>query len=90
MGHLDSQRSLPVIGDDRTGFSPMAKKLRLANHHSVAILNAPEYMASLKPGPAGIRSDLEPERAYDVVQLFVKDADELRRFGPAAIRRGQS
>jgi hypothetical protein len=30
MGHLDYQRSLPVLGDDKTGFSPMAKKLRLA------------------------------------------------------------
>jgi hypothetical protein len=87
MGHLDSQRSLPVIGEDRTGFSPMAKKLRLAEDHSVAILNAPpDYLALLKPGPAGIRNELEPARQYDVVQLFVKDADELRRLGPAAIR----
>jgi hypothetical protein len=87
MGHLDSQRSLPVIGEDRTGFSPMTKKLRLAGDHSVAILNAPpDYMARLKPGPAGIRNELEPAREYDVVQLFVKDADELRRLGPAAIR----
>jgi hypothetical protein len=30
MGHLDSQRSLPVIGADLTGLGPMAKKLRLA------------------------------------------------------------
>jgi hypothetical protein len=87
MGHLDSHRSLPVIGDGRTGFSPMAKKLRLAADHSVAILNAPpNYPASLKPGPSAIDSGLEPKRAYDVVQLFVKDADELRRLGPAAIR----
>ncbi len=87
MGHLDSQRSLPVIGEDRTGFSPMAKKLRLAEDHSVAILNAPpDYMARLEPGPAGIRNELEPGGAYDVVQLFVKDADELRRLGPAAVR----
>ena len=87
MGHLDSQRSLPVVGDDKTGFSAMAKKLRLAPDHSVAILNAPTgYLARLEPGPANIRSELEPAAAYDVVQLFVKDTDELRRLGPAAIR----
>jgi hypothetical protein len=87
MGHLDSQRSLPVIGDDKTGFSPMAKKLRLASDDSVAILNAPpDYMALLKPGPSNIRVELEPAVTYDVVQLFVKDADELRRLGPAAVR----
>src|SRR5712692_2824950 len=87
MGHLDSQRSLPVIGDDKPGFSPMAKKLRLAADDTVAILNAPpDYIALLTPGPAEIRSELEPGVAYDVVQLFVKDADELRRLGPAAVR----
>jgi hypothetical protein len=87
MGHLDSQRSLPVIGDDKTGFSPMAKKLRLAPDHKVAILNAPpDYMALLRPGPANLRTELEPAGAYDVVQLFVNDIDELRRLGPSAIR----
>src|SRR5260370_22208882 len=87
MGHLDSQRSLPVIGDDKTGFSAMAKKLRLTPDHNVAILNAPpDYISRLKPGPANIRGELDPAMAYDVVQLFVKDTDELRRLGPAAIR----
>ena len=38
------------------------------------------------PGPANIRSELEPSRAYDVVQLFVKDVDELRRLGQEAVR----
>jgi hypothetical protein len=51
MGHLDSQRSLPVLGDDKTGFSPMAKKLRLAAGHRVAVLNAPAgYLALLSRG----------------------------------------
>jgi hypothetical protein len=40
MGHLDSQRSLSVLRDDKTGFSPMAKKLRLATGHTVAVLNS--------------------------------------------------
>ena len=87
MGHLDSQRSLPVIGADKTGFSPMAKKLRLGPQHSVVVLNAPEgYLAQLNPGPPNIKTELQPNQAYDVVLLFVKDRDELRRFGQAAIR----
>jgi hypothetical protein len=87
MGHLDSQRSLPVIGAGQTGFSPMAKKLRLAPQHSVAVLNAPDgYVGKLNPGPPDIATELQPNRAYDAVLLFVKDTDELKRLGPAAIR----
>jgi hypothetical protein len=87
MGHLDSQRSLPAIRPDKGGFSPLAKKLRLAPEHSVAVLNAPEgYLSQLYPGPAGIQTDLQPDRNYDAVLLFVKDVDELRRLGPRAIR----
>jgi hypothetical protein len=87
MGHLDSQRSLPVIGADKTGFSPMAKKLRLAPHHSVAVLNAPDgYLAQLNPGPPDIKTELQANHLFDAVLLFVKDAGELRRLGPAAIR----
>ena len=86
MGHLDTQRSLPVVGADKSGFSPLAKKLRLTAEHSVAVLNAPDgYMARLRPGPSNIRTDLQPNQTYDAVVLFVKDADELKRLGPAAI-----
>jgi hypothetical protein len=87
MGHLDSQRSLPVFGGDKTGFSSMAKKLRLAAGQKVAVLNAPEgYPALLSPGPADIATRLLPAQGYDVVQLFVNSADELRRLGPDALR----
>lgn len=86
MGHLDSQRSLPVIGGDKSGFSVAAKKLRLAAGHKVAVLNAPAgYLARLSPGPADIRTELQGSRDFDAVQLFVSTADELRRLGPAAI-----
>jgi hypothetical protein len=86
MGHLDSQRSLPVIGGDKSGFSPAAKKLRLAAGHKVAILNAPAgYLERLSPGPADIRTELQGSRDFDAVQLFVNTADELRRLGPPAI-----
>jgi hypothetical protein len=87
MGHLDSQRSLPAFGQGRTGFSSTAKKLRLAAGQKVAILNAPEgYTAQLSPGPADIGIQLQPAALYDVVQLFVSTAAELRREGPAALR----
>jgi len=87
VGHLDSQRSLPVFGADKTGFSSMAKKLRLAAGQRVVVLNAPKgFTALLSPGPADIATRLAPAQAYDVVQLFVNSADELRRLGPDAIR----
>lgn len=87
MGHLDTQRSLPVLKADRTGFSPMAKKLRLMAEHKIAILNAPDgYLELLRPGPADVSTQVEPSQTYDAVQLFVKDSDELRRLGSAAIR----
>jgi hypothetical protein len=87
MGHLDSQRSLPVLRNDKTGFSSTAKKLRLAPGHRVAVLNAPAgYLALLSPGPADVGTRVQPSLAYDVVQLFVNSADELRLLGPEAIR----
>lgn len=87
MGHLDSFRSLPAMGPDRSGVSAMAKKLRLTSELQAAVLNAPEgYVEALKPGPARIETELRQAEAYDAVQLFVHDTDELGRLGPAAIR----
>lgn len=87
MGHLDSFRSLPAMGADASGLSPMSKKLRLTADHRVAVLNAPAgYGDTLKPGPARIDAEVEPQGGYDAVQLFVQSVDELKRLGPAAIR----
>src|SRR5260370_31065340 len=87
MGHLDSHRSLPVFGVNKSGFSAMSKKLRLAAGQKVAVLNAPDgYTGNLSPGPTDIGTRLQPPQTYDVVQLFVNSTDELRRFGPDAIR----
>jgi hypothetical protein len=86
MGHLDSQRSLPAIKPDQLGLSAMAKKLRLAREHQVAVLNAPDgFVGQLQPGPAGLETELKPTASYDAVVLFVKDVDELRRLGSPAI-----
>jgi hypothetical protein len=86
MGHLDSRRSLPAIGEDKLGFSLTAKKLRLAAGQRVAVLNAPPgYLSRLVPGPADIGNEIQPSQAYDVVQLFVNSVEELRRLGPPAI-----
>src|SRR5258708_13060406 len=88
MGHLDTQRSLPVVGADKTGLSPLAKKLRLAAEHQLVVLNAPDgYLGLLKPGPAAVTTELHQGMAYDAVLLFVKDVDELRLLGPSAIRQ---
>jgi hypothetical protein len=86
MGHLDSQRSLPVLGADKGGLSMLSKKLRLAVEHSVAVLNAPDgYVALLDPGPHEIKTQAQPGQTFDAVLLFVRNVDELRRFGVAAI-----
>jgi hypothetical protein len=87
MRHLQSQRSLPAIGGkNRPVLSSLARKLRLEPAHRVAVLNAPTgYVDRLKPGPEGLRTELEPH-LFDAVQLFVSGIEELRALGPAAIR----
>jgi hypothetical protein len=85
--HLQSQRALPALGKDKTLLSPLARKLRLEPHHRVAILNSPSgYLEMLAPGPADMRTELQASDAFDAVQLFVSGVEELRAFGPAAIR----
>src|SRR5205085_225887 len=61
--------------------STLASKLRLPAGRPAAVINPPEgYMEQLGP----LASPGSPE--LDFVQLFVKDAAELRQLGPAAIR----
>jgi hypothetical protein len=86
MRHLQSQRSLPVLGALRA-LSPLAKKLRLEPHHHVAILNAPAgYLESLAPAPADLLTEVHPLDEFDAVQLFVNGVEELKALGPAAMR----
>ena len=87
VGHLDSQRSLPVFDPAAGGLSALAKKLRLTAEHSVAVLNAPEgFAARLSPGPTTITTQLEAAKTYDAVLLFVRNQEELRALGAGAIR----
>jgi len=84
--HLDS-RPLLALGKDSPGLSSLAKKLRLAPAHHVAVLNAPPgYLAQLAPAPADLDTTLTDSTVCDVVQLFVNSIEELRTLGPAAIR----
>lgn len=86
MGHLDSQRSLPTLGPDKSGLSPLTKKLRLLPEHSVAVLNAPDgYVALLSPGPREVKTEFQPGQTFDAVLLFVNGVDDLRNAGPSAI-----
>src|SRR5713226_1209162 len=85
--HLGSQRSLLSLGKDSPGLSALAKKLRLAPNHHVAVINAPPgYLMVLAPAPADLYTALKDSTVYDVVQLFVSNTDELRVLGPSAIK----
>ncbi len=84
--HLET-RSLLAMGQDAPGLSALAKKLRLAPDHHVAVINAPTgYLDQLRPAPADVYTGLKASELYDVVQLFVNNAEELRNLGAAAIK----
>ena len=76
-----------ALGKDAPGLSALAKKLRLAPNHHIAVLNSPPgYLAQLAPAPADLYTALKPSTLYDVVQLFVNNVDELRALGATAIK----
>lgn len=86
MGHLDTQRSLPTLGGDKSGLSALCKKLRLVDDHHLVVLNAPDgYSALLLPGPRQVDTSVGPVGTYDAVLLFVRNAEELRRLGALAV-----
>ena len=86
MRHLESQRSLLSLGKDSPGLSALAKKLRLAPQHHVAVINSPPgFLMMLAPAPADLYTALKESTVYDVVLLFVNSIAELRELGPAAI-----
>lgn len=87
MRRLQSYTSLPAGGVEESRLSTLAKKLRLAPNHAVAILNSPPgYLAQLDPAPAHLQVEFKPDQTFDAVQLFVNNVEQLRTLGPAAIR----
>ena len=85
--HLESQRSLLSLGKDSPGLSALAKKLRLAPNHHVAVINAPPgFLMMLAPAPADLYTALKDSTLYDVVLVFVNNVAELRAVGPPAIK----
>src|SRR5260370_7741370 len=85
--HLESQRSLLSLGKDSPGLSALAKKLRLAPNHHVAVINAPPgFLMTLAPAPADLYTALKDSTLYDVVLVFVNNVAELAAFGPPAIK----
>jgi hypothetical protein len=85
MRQLQSYTGLPANPKD-SGLSALAKKLRLKPDSVVAVLNSPPgYLELLAPGPATIVTEVKPDHAYDAVQLFVNDVDELRALSGGAV-----
>ena len=59
--------------------NPIAKKLQIKPFYKILLLNAPEeYPAKLSPLPPDTEVNFQPSGSYDLVQLFVKNSDELR------------
>ena len=87
MKNLQSFTGLPAIDPRDASLSALAKKLKMKAAHRVAVLNPPPaYLAELAPAPTDLHTAVKEGQAYDVVQLFVNNADELRALGAAAVR----
>ena len=87
MKNLQSFTGLPAIDPRDANLSDLAKKLKMKAAHKVAVLNSPPaYLAELTPAPADLHTDVKSGQAYDVVQLFVNNSDELRALGAKAVQ----
>jgi hypothetical protein len=68
--------------------SGLLKKLLLKPNQKIAILNPPSgYLSSLETMPEGIEIATRSQSGLDFVHLFVKDAAELQKLAPNAMRR---
>lgn len=66
----------------------LVKKLRLAGCNRALVMNAPAgYMEKLEPLPDGVQVTQHKEgaQAYDFVQLFVHNVNEVQSLAPQAI-----
>src|SRR5260370_4874009 len=78
--HLESQRSLLSLGKDSPGLSALAKKLRLAPNHHVAVINAPPgFLMTLAPAPADLYTAVNDSTRYDVVLVLSTTSRSLAR-----------
>jgi hypothetical protein len=60
--------------------NPLVKKLQIKPAHRVLVVNAPEnYESQLEPLPREVQLHYSANGTYDVVQLFVKNSEELKR-----------
>lgn len=60
--------------------SPLAKKLRIKPTQRVLLVNSPDdYAELLEPLPREANLHFSADGTFDVVQLFVKNSDELKR-----------
>jgi hypothetical protein len=67
--------------------SGLARKLLIKAGQRIAIVNAPEgFLQRLGPLPDDVEvvTNLEPELGF--ILLFVRNADELQKLGPKAVR----
>jgi hypothetical protein len=66
----------------------LLKKLLLKPHQKIAILNPPSgYLSSPGAMPKGVKVAARSQSGLDFVHLFVKDAAELQKLAPNAMRR---
>lgn len=67
--------------------SSLSKKMKLKPGHRAVIVNAPAgYLKELKPLPTGATLSEKLTGAFDWIQVFVQNRDELERTVPKAIR----
>jgi hypothetical protein len=65
--------------------SELARKLRVLPGKRLLVLNGPEgYDRALAPLPPGTETAAHASGVFDVVQVFVRNRDELRRALPGA------
>ncbi len=70
--------------------TPLVKKLGIKPGQTMVLLHPPNgYLETLGPLPEGVSVDGEQADGYDVVHLFVRDLEELRRELPGALAAGK-
>jgi hypothetical protein len=67
--------------------SPLAKKLLIKPGFTIAVLNAPPgYADKLREGADNVTVSEQAAGQSDLVQLYVKNSEELARLAPEAVQ----